>query len=284
MEILSKKIKIPNRRIKVDEVKHAFNVWEEPSDKFVSIFYKKDDKYLLDDKWDAIILFLEEQLAGSNFLDFVNELVVFTKGVKSFHFFFVDKEIPKNEYFKHSLSSFKKNYYRANEEAKVIKNTFRIDFKKKIFGNSSFWSVEQYEGLIKRSKITWNMRNESIILPAKFSNKNSNSVINLKRVFCHLYLQKSINKTISIAKYYNLLYSLAQHGNYGLGEDSLDSLHLHNLVSGELYTLKSSVDKMSEDTKTFFDNLVVADGIFSESRGVNFITSESGENYFVTLS
>lgn len=41
---------------------------------------------------------------------------------------------------------------------------------------------------------------------------------------------------------------------------------------------------MSEDTKTFFDNLVVADGIFSESRGVNFITSESGENYFVTLS
>ena len=88
MEILSKKIKIPNRRIKLDEVKHAFNVWEEPSDKFVSIFYKKDDKYLLDDKWDAIILFLEEQLAGSNFLDFVNELVVFTKGVKSFHFFF----------------------------------------------------------------------------------------------------------------------------------------------------------------------------------------------------
>lgn len=41
MEILSKKIKIPNRRIKLDEVKHAFNVWEEPSDKFVSIFYKK---------------------------------------------------------------------------------------------------------------------------------------------------------------------------------------------------------------------------------------------------
>ena len=73
MEILSRKIKIPNRRIKLDEVKHAFNVWEKPSDKYVTIFHKKDDKYLLDDKWDAIILFLEEQFAGSNFLDFFNK-------------------------------------------------------------------------------------------------------------------------------------------------------------------------------------------------------------------
>ena len=284
MNILSKKIKIPNRRIKLDEVKHAFNIWEEPSDKFVSVFYKEDDKYLLDDKWDVITLFLEEQLAGSKFLGWVNELVLFRKGFKSIHFFFVDKEIPKNEYFKHSLSSFKKNYYRANEEAKVIKNTFKLDFEKQIFGNSSFWSIEQYEGIINRSKITWNIRNESIILPVKFNNKNSNGVINLKRVFYHLYLPKTTNGTISIVKYCNLLYSFAQHGNYGLGEDSVDSLHLHNLVSGELYTLKSSFDIMQEETKTFFDNLVVADGVFSESRGINFITSESGENYFVALS
>lgn len=138
MDILSKKIKIPNR-IQSLMAKHAFTRWEDAINNSVSIFYKKDDEHLLNDKWDIITLFLEKQLAGSSFISLINELVLFTEGkreLKSAHFFFVDKAIPKSEYLKHSLKSFKNNYHRPNEEAKIIKNTLRIDFKK-----TGFWKL-----------------------------------------------------------------------------------------------------------------------------------------------
>lgn len=286
MDILSRKIKIPNKRIKLEEVKHAFNIWEEPTDKILSIFYKEDDKQLLDEKWDIITLFLEEKLAGTGFLPLINELVLFTKGkkeLKSAHFFFVDKKIPKSEYFKHSLSDFKKNYYRANEESELIQNTFRIDFEQQLFGNSSFWLVKEYEGVIDRSKINWNFRCETTILPVKFSNENSNGIINLRKVFYHLYLPRTTNNILSIVKRRNFLRNLGLDSYYSLKKDELESFYLQNIVSRELHSLQGN-KKMPEDTKKFFDNLVVSDGVFSESRGVNFITLESGENYFVTLS
>ena len=79
MDILSKKIKIPNR-IQSLMAKHAFTRWEDAINNSVSIFYKKDDEHLLNDKWDIITLFLEKQLAGSSFISLINELVLFTEG------------------------------------------------------------------------------------------------------------------------------------------------------------------------------------------------------------
>ena len=41
---------------------------------------------------------------------------------------------------------------------------------------------------------------------------------------------------------------------------------------------------MTAENKDFFDNMVLDTGVFSLSKGVNFITLSTGENYFVTLS
>lgn len=266
MEILSRKIKIPNKRIKLDEVKHAFNIWEEPTDKILSIFYKEDDKQLLDEKWDIITLFLEEKLAGTGFLPLINELVLFTKGkkeLKSVHFFFVDKKIPKSEYFKHSLSDFKKNYYRANEESELIQNTFRIDFEQQLFGNSSFWLVKEYEGVIDRSKINWNFRCETTILPVKFSNENSNGIIDLGDILYKMFPSNAnayefATKSISILVRYVFF----------------------NFATREYYSLKEK-ENMSKEEKHFFDNINIKEILLKNNNKI--ILMEDGSNYLMSL-
>ena len=286
MDILSKKIKIPNR-IQSLMAKHAFTRWEDAINNSVSIFYKKDDEHLLNDKWDIITLFLEKQLAGSSFISLINELVLFTEGkreLKSAHFFFVDKAIPKSEYLKHSLKSFKNNYHRPNEEAKIIKNTLRIDFKKQVFGNSSFWLVRKYEGVINKAKINWSItKNDGIIIPVKFDNEKSNGIINLDEVFYYLYFFKNTNNTLNIIRHFSILGSLGMNGSFTDGHDRFESLSLYNIVSGKQYTLQSSKE-MPIETKDFFDNMIISDAIFSETKGINVVILDNGENYFVTLS
>lgn len=282
MEILSKKIKIPNS-IQSHITKDAFTRWED-TNKVISMFYKQDDECLLNDKWDIITLFLERQLARKEFLSSINELVLFIEGkrnLKSVHFFFVDKIIPKSEYLKHSLKSFKKNYHRPNEEAKIIRNTLRIDFKEQVFGNSSFWLVRKYEGVINKARINWSMnKNDGIIIPVKFSNENSNGIIDLDEVLCYLYL---LNNNLNVVRHYRILSSLGKNGSYRRGYYKSESLSLYNIVSGKQYTLQSG-EKMSEEAKDFFDNMTISDGIFSKTKGINVVILDNGENYSVIPS
>jgi len=273
MDILSRKIKIPSS-IQSHIEKQAFTRWEDVASNSISIFYKKDDEDLLNDKWDIITLFLERELAGSRFLPLFNELVLFTEGkrkLKSVHFFFVDKTIPKSEYLKHSLSSFKKNYHRPNEEAKTIKNTLRIDFKKQVLGNSSFWLVRKYQGIIDKARINWSLtKNDGIIIPVKFSNENSNGIIDLDEALCYLYLFKNTNNNLNVVRHYRILSSLGESGSYQHGHDKFENLSLYNIVSGKQYTLQSG-EEMSEDAKDFFGNMTISDGIFSRTKGINVI-------------
>ena len=76
---------------------------------------------------------------------------------------------------------------------------------------------------------------------------------------------------------------LAEDGYYILGDSKFVSLDLYNHVSGEQHSLQG-VDKMPVETKDFLDNMILDWGTFSSSKGVNFITLATGENYFITLS
>jgi hypothetical protein len=286
MEILSKEIKIPSREIDSIQKGFSFLRWMDAANKSISIFYKKDDEHLLKDKWEVITLLLEREFGGVLPSQFT-EMVLFTEGkreLKSAHFFFVDKAIPKSEYLKHSLKSFKNNYHRPNEEAKIIKNTLRIDFKKQVFGNSSFWLVRKYEGVINKAKINWSItKNDGIIIPVKFDNENSNRIINLDEVFYYLYFFKNTNNTLNIIRHFSILGSLGMNGSFTDGHDRFESLSLYNIVSGKQYTLQSSKE-MPIETKDFFDNMIISDAIFSETKGINVVILDNGENYFVTLS
>lgn len=283
MEILSKEIKIPDG-ILFHTTKHAFTRWEDTANKSVSVFYKKDDERLLNDKWDIITLFLERQLAGRDFLSSLNELVLFTEGkrkLKSVHFFFMNKTIPKSEYLKHSLQSFKENYHRPNKETNIIANTLRIDFKEQVFGNSSFWLVRKYEGIVDKARINWSVtKNDAIIIPVKFDNEKSNGIINLDEVFYHLYSFKNANNNLNIVQHIGILSSLGMNGSYQCGRDRFKNLSLYNIVSGEQYTLQSD-KRMPKETKDFFDNMVISDCIFSETKGINVVVLDNGENYSV---
>lgn len=286
MDILSRKIKIPSS-IQSHIEKQAFTRWEDVASNSISIFYKKDDEDLLNDKWDIITLFLERQLGGRKFLSSINELVLFTEGkrdLKSVHFFFVDKTIPKSEYLKHSLKSFKKNYHRPNEEAKIIGNTLRIDFKEQVFGNSSFWLVRQYEGIIDKARINWSVtKNDGIIIPVKFSNENSNGIIDLDEVLYYLYLFKNTNNNLNVVRHCRILSSLGKSGSYQHGYDKFENLSLYNIVSGKRYTLRSR-EEMPKNAKDFFGNMTISDCIFSKTKGINVIILENGENYSVIPS
>ena len=265
MDILSRKIKIPSS-IQSHIEKQAFTRWEDVASNSISIFYKKDDEDLLNDKWDIITLFLERQLGGRKFLSSINELVLFTEGkrdLKSVHFFFVDKTIPKSEYLKHSLKSFKKNYHRPNEEAKIIGNTLRIDFKEQVFGNSSFWLVRQYEGIIDKARINWSVtKNDGIIIPVKFSNENSNGVIDLG----------------------DILYKMFPSNTYEFSIKSIASLVRYvfsNFATNEHYSLKEKGTMLKEE-ENFFDSINVKE-ILSRNNS-RIILMEDGSNYFMSLT
>lgn len=282
MKVLSKMIKVQNNNQSYNIEKRVLDRWIKASDITFSIFYKEDDEHLLKDKWEVITLLIERNLCGKSFVSGNQELVLFTEGkreLKSAHFFFVDKAIPKSEYLKHSLKSFKNNYHRPNEEAKIIKNTLRIDFKKQVFGNSSFWLVRKYEGVINKAKINWSItKNDGIIIPVKFDNENSNRIINLDEVFYYLYFFKNTNNTLNIIRHFSILGSLGMNGSFTDGHDRFESLSLYNIVSGKQYTLQSSKE-MPIETKDFFDNMIISDAIFSETKGINVVILENGENY-----
>lgn len=62
-----------------------------------------------------------------------------------------------------------------------------------------------------------------------------------------------------------------------------EALGFYNLASGEKHVLQD-VEEMSADSKRFFNEMILSDGVFSKSKGINFITLENGENYLIKLS
>ena len=287
MKVLSKMIKVQNNNQSYNIEKRVLDRWIKASDITFSIFYKEDDEHLLKDKWEVITLLIERNLCGKSFVYGNQELVLFTEGknrLESIYLFFCNSNAPKNEYLKHSLESFKNNYHRPNEEAKIIKNTLKIDFKEQVLGNSSFWLVRKYEGVIDGARINWSVtKNDGIIIPVKFDNEKSNGIINLDEVFYYLYFFKNTDNTLNIIRHFSILGSLGMTGSFSDGRDRFKGLSLYNIVSGKQYTLQSGKE-MPQETKGFFDNMAISDFIFSETKGINVVILNNGENYSVIPS
>lgn len=293
MEILSKEIKIPSRAIDSIQKGFSFLRWMDAANESISIFYKKDNEHLLKDKWEVITLLLEREFGGVLPPQFT-EMVLFVekkRKISNVYLFFSDKNVEKSEYFKYSFESFKDNAYPDVKEDLNIDNVMRIRFKGNFFGNSRFWSVSKSSGETKDAKGNWGNRivrkdiEELRVLPVKFNNKNSNGLINLMEVFNALYVPKynDEQKEFKVITRYKILDFLVEDGYYNLGYDKFISLNLCNHVSGEQHSLQN-IDEMTAKNKDFFDNMVLDWGTFSSSKGVNFITLATGENYFITLS
>ena len=198
MEILSKTIKIPSKTTNPNDILVCFERWMGAENQSISIFYKKDDEDLLEDKWGVITLLLEREFGGilpSHF----TEMVLFIekkRKISNIYLFFSDENVEKSEYLKHSFESFKDNAYPAAKETFVIDNVVRIRFKENFFGNNCFWSVSKSTGKTKDAKGNWKNRivrkniEDLKVLPVKFNNKNSNGLINLMEVFYSLYIPK----------------------------------------------------------------------------------------------
>ena len=293
MEILSKTIKIPSKITNPNGVLVCFERWMEAVNNSISIFYKKDDEHLLEDKWEIITLLLEREFGGI-LPERFTEMVLFIekkRKISNVYLFFSDENVEKSEYLKHSFESFKDNAYPNIKETFSIDNVIRIRFKGNFFGNNRFWSVGKSTGKTKDAKGNWKNRivrkdiEDLMVLPIKFNNKNSNGLINLMEVLSSLHVPKYKHeeKRLKIVTRYEVLDFLANDGFYSLGDSKFVSLDLYNHVSGEQHSLQK-IDEMTADNKDFFDNMVLDTGVFPLSKGVNFITLSTGENYFVTLS
>lgn len=293
MEILSKTIKIPSKITNPTDTLVCFKRWMDAANKSISIFYKKDDEHLLKDKWEVITLLLEREFGGVLPSQFT-EMVLFVekkRKISNVYLFFSDKNVEKSEYFKYSFESFKDNAYPDVKEDFNIDNVMRIRFKGNFFGNNRFWSVGKSTGKTKDAKGNWRNKiarkniEDLKVLPVKFNNKNSNGLINLMEVLNSLHVPKYKHeeKRLKIVTRYEVLDFLANDGFYSLGDSKFVSLDLYNHVSGEQHSLRK-IDEMTAENKDFFDNMVLDTGVFSLSKGVNFITLSTGENYFVTLS
>lgn len=256
-------------------------------------FTKKDDEHLLKDKWEVITLLLEREFGGVLPSQFTEMVLFVEKKIKisNVYLFFSDKNVEKSEYFKYSFESFKDNAYPDVKEDLNIDNVMRIRFKGNFFGNSRFWSVSKSSGETKDAKGNWKNRivrkdiEDLRVLPVKFNNENSNGLINLMEVFNALYVPKYNDgeKEFKVVTRYKILDFIVEDGYYNLGYDKFISLNLCNHVSGEQHSLQK-IDEMTAENKDFFDNMVLDWGTFSSSKGVNFITLATGENYFISLS
>lgn len=293
MEILSKTINIPSKITNPNDILVCFKRWMEAANQSISIFYKKDDEDLLEDKWGVITLLLEREFGGI-LPEQLTEMVLFVerkRKISNIYLFLSDKKVEKSEYFKYSFESFKDNAYPNVKEDFNIDNVMRIRFKGNFFGNSRFWSVSKSTGKTKDAKGNWKNRivrkdiEDLRVLPVKFSNKNSNGFIDFMEVFNALYVPKynDEQKEFKVITRYKILDFLVEDGYYNLGYDKFISLNLCNHVSGEQHSLQN-IDEMTAKNKDFFDNMVLDWGTFSSSKGVNFITLATGENYFITLS
>ena len=241
------------------------------------------------DKWEVITLLIERNLCGKSFISGNQELVLFTEGknrLESIYLFFCNSNAPKNEYLEHSLGTFRKKYSSHIDLSiggvKSI-NVTKIEFKKNLFGNDNFWFIEESNGCTNNSRITWNRKHGMAVIPIKFNNKNSNGLINLAEVLSYIYIRKNTDKGVKILERYDILGRFGINGYFSVMYLIFETLGFHNLVSGEEHVLQD-VEEMPADSKKFFAVMVLSDGFFSKSKGINFITLENGENYLIKLS
>lgn len=257
MDILSRKIKIPSS-IQSHIEKQAFTRWEDVASNSISIFYKKDDEDLLNDKWDIITLFLERELAGSRFLPLFNELVLFTEGkrtIKKVYLVFISDEkyveSASELSFKESKKFFAKSFY-------VIK----LEFDYQLFEFSSFFLVKQCSGQTQNKNIRWYNKESRPIFPVKFSNKNSNGVIDLGDILYKMFPSNTYEFSIkSIAGLVRYVFS--------------------NFATNEHYSLKEKGTMLKEE-ENFFDSINVKEILLRNNSRI--ILMEDGSNYFMSLT
>lgn len=289
MKVLSKMIKVQKNNQSYNIEKRVLDRWIKASDITFSIFYKEDDEHLLKDKWEVITLLIERNLCGKSFVSGNQELVLFTEGknrLESIYLFFCNSNAPKNEYLEHSLGTFRKKYSSHIDLSiggvKSI-NVTKIEFKKNLFGNDNFWFIEESNGCTNNSRITWNRKHGMAVIPIKFNNKNSNGLINLAEVLSYIYIRKNTDKGVKILERYDILGRFGINGYFSVMYLIFETLGFHNLVSGEEHVLQD-VEEMPADSKRFFNEMILSSGVFSKSKGINFITLENGDNYLIKLS
>lgn len=97
MEILSKTIKIPPKITNPNDILVCFKRWMEAANQSISIFYKKDDEDLLEDKWGVITLLLEREFGGI-LPEQLTEMVLFVerkRKISNVYLFLSDKKVEK---------------------------------------------------------------------------------------------------------------------------------------------------------------------------------------------
>ena len=108
-------------------------------------------------------------------------------------------------------------------------------------------------------------------------------MINLAEVLSYIYIRKNTDKGVKILERYDILSRFGINGYFSVMYLTFETLGFHNLVSGEEHVLQD-VEEMPADSKRFFNEMILSSGVFSKSKGINFITLENGDNYLIKLS
>lgn len=262
MEVLSKKIKIPQKGDDVLSRGFPIRQWDEETLDEVTVFYKDEDSQLLENKWGAIVISLETILKRLGYASGSlgqRKMILFTEGkrsLKSVYLVFIENEEKSqkllNLSFKKAKKFFPYNFF-------VIK----LDFKYQLFNFSSFYLVEQLVGKLVDKKINWGTKDYKAILPVKFDNKNSNGIIDLGDILYKMFPSNAnayefATKSISILVRY--VFS--------------------NFATREYYSLKEK-ENMSKEEKHFFDNINIKEILLKNNNKI--ILMEDGSNYLMSL-
>lgn len=261
MEVLSKKIKIPQKGD--DEQSYGFPTrqWDKETLDEVTVFYKNEDSQLLENKWGAIIISLETMLKRAKYASGSlgkRNMVLFTEGkrtLKKVYLVFISDE----KYVESALElSFKESKKFFAESFYVIK----LEFDYQLFDFSSFFLVKQCSGQTQNKNIRWYNKESRPIFPVKFSNKNSNGVIDLG----------------------DILYKMFPSNTYEFSIKSIASLVRYvfsNFATNEHYSLKEKGTMLKEE-ENFFDSINVKEILLRNNSRI--ILMEDGSNYFISLT
>lgn len=259
MEVLSKKIKIPQKGD--DELSYGFPTrqWDKETFDEVTVFYKDEDSQLLENKWGAIIISLENMLKRARYASGSlgkRNMILFTEGkrtLKKVYLVFISDE----KYAESALElSFKESRKFFAEAFYVIK----LEFDYQLFDFPSFFLVKQCSGQTQNKNIRWYIKESRPIFPVKYSNKNSNGLIDLG----------------------DILYKIFPANTYEFSIKSIASLVRYifsNLVIDEQYSLKERAD-MSEEEKNFFDNIEIKEILLRNNNRA--VLMEDGSNYLMS--
>lgn len=263
MKVLSKKIKIPQKGDDVQSYDFPTRQWENESYEKVKVFYKDEDSLLLENKWGIIIISLEtifKRLTYSSGTLGEGGVILFTEGkrkLESVYLIFID--IENEKYVQKALTFSFKEYRKLLPSSLYV---IKLNFNRQIFGFSSFYLVEQCSGGTGDKRITWFKKESKAILPVKFSNKNSNGIIDLGDILYKTFLSN--------------IYDFSQNPIA-----HLEKYEFFNFVSNERYCLKDIVT-MSESELNFFNNMNIKGILLKNSNMIIFM--EDGSSYFISLN